>query len=93
MTTTEPHHPIVELTLGDGRRMEVGGKISQSSGTGKLKLAGGVSGTMKESVSRAFSSFVHARSMASSSLADDHRNDRLDERVALVLAGDGPLLP
>ncbi|MGZ3458314.1 MAG: BREX system Lon protease-like protein BrxL, partial [Archangium sp.] len=30
-------------------------EVSQSSGTGKLKLAGGVSGTMKESVSRAFS--------------------------------------
>jgi ATP-dependent Lon protease len=30
-------------------------EVSQSSGTGKLKLAGGVSGTMKESVQRAFS--------------------------------------
>jgi len=30
-------------------------EISLSSGTGKLKLAGGVSGTMKESVNRAFS--------------------------------------
>lgn len=30
-------------------------EVSQSSGAGKLKLAGGVSGTMKESVSRAFS--------------------------------------
>lgn len=30
-------------------------EVSQSSGTGKLKLAGGVSGAMKESVSRAFS--------------------------------------
>jgi ATP-dependent Lon protease len=30
-------------------------EVSQSSGTGKLKLAGRVSGTMKESVSRAFS--------------------------------------
>ena len=30
-------------------------EVSQSSGTGKLKLAGGVGGTMKESVSRAFS--------------------------------------
>jgi hypothetical protein len=29
---------------------------------------------------------------SSSSLADDHRNDRHDERVALVLAGDGSLL-
>jgi ATP-dependent Lon protease len=30
-------------------------EVSQSSGTGKLKLAGGVSGSMKESVQRAFS--------------------------------------
>jgi ATP-dependent Lon protease len=30
-------------------------EISQSSGTGRLKLAGGVSGAMKESVARAFS--------------------------------------
>ncbi len=30
-------------------------EVSVSSGTGKLKLAGGVSGTMKESVGRAFS--------------------------------------
>jgi ATP-dependent Lon protease len=30
-------------------------EVSQSSGTGKLKLAGGVSGSMKESVHRAFS--------------------------------------
>ncbi len=30
-------------------------EVSLSSGTGKLKLAGGVSGTMKESVNRAFS--------------------------------------
>lgn len=30
-------------------------EVSQSSGSGKLKLAGGVSGTMKESVQRAFS--------------------------------------
>ncbi len=30
-------------------------EVSQSSGTGKLKLAGGVSGAMKESVQRAFS--------------------------------------
>ncbi len=30
-------------------------EVSQSSGTGKLKMAGGVSGTMKESVQRAFS--------------------------------------
>jgi len=30
-------------------------EVSTSSGTGKLKLAGGVSGTMKESINRAFS--------------------------------------
>lgn len=30
-------------------------EVSQSSGSGKLKMAGGVSGTMKESVQRAFS--------------------------------------
>ena len=35
-------------------------EVSQSSGTGKLKLAGGVSGTMKESVQRAFS-YMQAR--------------------------------
>ncbi len=34
----------------------------------------------------------HRQRTSSSSLADDHRNDRHDERVALVLAGDGSLL-
>lgn len=35
-------------------------EVSQAAGTGKLKLAGGVSGTMKESVQRAFS-VLHAQ--------------------------------
>jgi ATP-dependent Lon protease len=43
-------------------------EVSVSSGTGKLKLAGGVAGAMKESVQRAFS-FLQARRPSSASLA------------------------
>jgi ATP-dependent Lon protease len=35
-------------------------EVSVSSGTGKLKMAGGISGAMKESVQRAFS-YVQAK--------------------------------
>jgi ATP-dependent Lon protease len=63
LISTDPLAPGTVYSAGvtsDGTvglyRMEV----SVSSGTGKLKLAGGVAGAMKESVQRAFS-YVHAK--------------------------------
>ena len=63
LISTDPLSPGTVYTAGvtsDGTvglyRMEV----SVSSGTGKLKMAGGISGVMKESVQRAFS-YVQAK--------------------------------
>jgi len=58
LISVEPLPPGTVYTAsvsGDGTVGLYRVEVSQSSGTGKLKLAGGVAGTMKESVSRAFS--------------------------------------
>jgi ATP-dependent Lon protease len=66
MISTDPLPPGTVYTAsvsGDGTVGLFRVEITLSSGTGKLKLAGGVSGTMKESVSRAFS-FLSANKSA-----------------------------
>jgi ATP-dependent Lon protease len=58
LISAEPLPPGTVYTAavsGDGTVGLYRVEVSQSSGTGKLKLAGGVSGSMKESVLRAFS--------------------------------------
>jgi ATP-dependent Lon protease len=58
LISTDPLAPGTVYTTsvsGDGTVGLYRIEVSVSSGTGKLKLAGGVSGTMKESVRRAFS--------------------------------------
>jgi ATP-dependent Lon protease len=58
LISAEPLPPGTVYTAsvsGDGTVGLYRVEVSQSSGTGKLKLAGGVSGDMKESVQRAFS--------------------------------------
>jgi ATP-dependent Lon protease len=58
LISTDPLPPGTVYTAGANFDGTVGlyrVEVSVSSGTGKLKLAGGVSGTMKESVQRAFS--------------------------------------
>ena len=58
LISTDPLPPGTIYTAsvsGDGTVGLYRVEVSQSSGTGKLKMAGGVSGTMKESVQRAFS--------------------------------------
>jgi ATP-dependent Lon protease len=69
-------------------------EVSQSSGTGKLKLAGGVSGTMKESVQRAFSyllaqkaPFGVARDLATSDIhveVIDLLGNRVDAEIGVA---------
>lgn len=63
LISTEPLAPGTAYSAGVTSDHTVGlyrVEVSVSSGTGKLKLAGGVAGAMKESVQRAFS-FVQAR--------------------------------
>ena len=58
LISTDPLPPGTVYTAGANSDGTVGlyrVEVSVSSGTGKLKLAGGVAGTMKESVQRAFS--------------------------------------
>ncbi|MCK6527593.1 protease Lon-related BREX system protein BrxL [Myxococcota bacterium] len=63
LISTDPLPPGTVYTAsvsGDGTVGLYRVEVSQSSGTGKLKLAGGVSGAMKESVQRAFA-HLHAQ--------------------------------
>lgn len=63
LISTDPLSPGTVYSAGvtsDGTVGLYRVEVSVSSGTGKLKLAGGVAGTMKESVQRAFS-FLQAR--------------------------------
>src|SRR5208282_2386664 len=63
LISTDPLSPGTVYTAGvtsDGTVGLYRLEVSVSSGTGKLKLAGGVSGAMKESVQRAFS-YVQAK--------------------------------
>jgi ATP-dependent Lon protease len=63
LISTDPLPPGTVYTAGvtaDGTVGIYRLEVSVSSGTGKLKMAGGVSGLMKESIQRAFS-FVQAK--------------------------------
>lgn len=63
LISTDPLSPGTVYTAGvtsDGTVGLYRLEVSVSSGTGKLKMAGGISGAMKESVQRAFS-YVQAR--------------------------------
>lgn len=63
LISTDPLAPGTVYTAGVTSEGTVGLyrlEVSMSSGTGKLKLAGGVSGLMKESIQRAFS-FIQAK--------------------------------
>src|SRR5450631_668876 len=63
LISTDPLSPGTVYTAGvtsDGTVGLYRLEVSVSSGTGKLKLAGGISGAMKESVQRAFS-YVQAK--------------------------------
>src|SRR5437773_3962749 len=63
MISTDPLAPGTVYTAGvtlDGTVGLYRLEVSISGGTGKLKLAGGISGSMKESVQRAFS-FIQAK--------------------------------
>lgn len=65
LISTDPLAPGTVYTAGvtaDGTVGLYRLEISVSSGTGKLKLAGGVAGAMKESVQRAFS-YIQAKKM------------------------------
>lgn len=65
LISTDPLSPGTVYTAGvtsDGTVGLYRLEVSLSSGTGKLKLAGGISGMMKESVQRAFS-FVQAKNV------------------------------